>query len=305
MLSDDFVKELLDIAPNMQKSIGRLESVVYELDENVGGYKDAFDLVLEFLLKEYDCDLKYLIKSYLFLNKTIMEENYYFVKNGYSYRYKCFEEVNRAVYGNASFMKRYMCGLELSSFLWTNHYRVLNFFEKNKEYLKGPRYLEIGVGFGIYLDRVSEYAEIQEYVACDVSPTSLEKCRNFIDFRNKKLNIKYVCGDIMQESFDTKFSSIVMGEVLEHVERPSELLGKCYTLLEDNGCLYITTAINAPTVDHIFLFENEEAVFKMIQESGFEVINYICAPANDINMLRAKKKKMAISLAAFLKKRKG
>lgn len=234
-----------------------------------------------------------------------MKENYYFVKNGFSYRYKCFDEVNRAVYGNDSFMRKYMCGLELSSFLWTNHYRVLKFFERNQNYLKGPRYLEIGVGFGLYLDRVSEHNEMQEYVACDVSPTSLEKCQNFMNFRNKKLNIRYLCGDIMQASFEKKFSSIVMGEVLEHVERPLDLLKKCYALLENDGCLYITTAINAPTVDHIFLFENEEAVFEIIRRSGFAVIDYICVAVNDINLQRARKKKMAISIAAFLKKREG
>lgn len=82
------------------------------------------------------------------------------------------------------------------------------------------------------------------------------------------------------------------------------MLRKLNSLLAENGILYITTAINAPTVDHIFLFRNKDEVINMVTLCGFEVVDYTCAAANDIEMSKAMIKRRTISIALFLKKRK-
>ena len=90
-------------------------------------------------------------------------------------------------------------------------------------------------------------------------------------------------------------------EVLEYVEKPLLLFQKLYSLLKENETCYIKTAVNEPTVDHIYLFRNKEEVFDMARESGFEVMDYICAPTNEMDIQRAERKKAAISMT-FLKK---
>lgn len=158
-------------------------------------YRTDFSDVLEFFLNDYDCNLDYLVDCYLFINRKILEENYYFIQNGYQYRYTKFEEVNTAIYANDIFMRKYMCGLHLGSYLWVNHYRILNYFDRNVGRLNKGQYLEIGVGFGMYLDRVSDRHIMDKYVICDVSKTSIDKCQKFLEFKGRDIDAEYLCQD--------------------------------------------------------------------------------------------------------------
>jgi hypothetical protein len=93
-----------------------------------------------------------------------------------------------------------------------------------------------------------------------------------------------------------------MGEVLEHVEQPFAMMKQIYKLLDEHGLAFITTVINAPTIDHIYLFETIESVLNMAKEAGFQVIEYRCETAGGIKLEKAIKKKQAITIAMFLGK---
>jgi trans-aconitate methyltransferase len=111
----------------------------------------------------------------------------------------------------------------------------------------------------------------------DVSSTSISIARNFI--RND--SVKFINADIMGFDPDDKFDFISMGEVLEHVEQPLELLIKLHGLLNDAGHLFITTPTNAPAIDHIYLFNNFDEVRSMLKESGFKIIEETTTYAED------------------------
>ena len=91
-----------------------------------------------------------------------------------------------------------------------------------------------------------------------------------------------------------------MGEVLEHVEKPLEMLEKIYELISEKGKAFITTVINAPTLDHIYLFRNIEEVLEIAKSAGFKVVDYFCSTAGDISIEKAIKKKQAINIAMIL-----
>ena len=85
-----------------------------------------------------------------------------------------------------------------------------------------------------------------------------------------------------------------MAEVLEHLEAPSQMINKICSLCNSNAHVYITVPINAPAIDHIYLFKTIEEVQNMIVNAGFEIQESMYAPAGDMELKTAIKKRNAI-----------
>lgn len=260
--------------------------------------------VLKFFTDAYDgknYDIEYIVDSYLFLNNMIMEETYYFVSND-KYRYSSFKEVDDIVYNNKEYMEKYMMGLAVSEYIWINHLKMIRYFENNSNSFFGDKYLEIGPGFGQYLSRAITKCDFKKYFACDVSQTSVEGSNQYLKYQGIQDKCIVEHKNFFDYDSSDKFDCIVMGEVLEHVEQPLEMLEKICSLLTENGKAFITTAINAPTLDHIYLFRSAQEVLDMAKKAGFHVVDYVCYAAGDIPLEKAIKKKQAISIAMILNK---
>jgi len=290
----EFIEMVSERNALQKKQLRRLDLSEEEIEE--------FEGVLCFLSDVYGCSLDFLAESYLFLVDMIKEEQYYFAVNG-RYRNSTFAEVDREVYHNQNYMDKYMTGLALSDYIWKQHLKMIRFFEVVlREQGRGNNYLEIGPGFGQYLIRAVQARKFCRYFAVDVSPTSVQKCQAYLAYRGLKDICEVVIQDFFEFSSEQRYSFIVMGEVLEHVERPLDMLKKIYSLLEWNGQAYISTVINAPAIDHIYLFRNEEEVFDMISQAGFEIKNHICTAAGDIKTETAMKKSLPVNIAMILTK---
>lgn len=264
--------------------------------------QEELEEVLDFFISNCGYTLEYLVDSYLFVNSMIMEEQRFFLKNGH-YRNKSFDEVNQYIYQNKEYMSKYMCGLTLTDYMWINHIKLLRYFEEKIFNIKGKKYLEIGPGFGQFLIKSIVGAKFDEYLAIDISLTSVQRCLEYLKYKNIKLDkVSILTKNFMEYSSDEKFDCIVMGEVLEHLENPVFALEKIYDLLEKKGYLFITTAINAPTIDHIYLFSSVGDVLDMISSVGFNVVDYLCVAAGDVSIEKAEKQKRTINIALMLNK---
>ncbi len=278
-------------------------------------YKKELELLLEFYLNQCGYDLAFLAEAYNFINEMVMEETYYFIQNG-TYRHSTFAEVNDRVYQNKEYMTKYMCGLTISDHIWHQHIEMLSYFEAFLGNASGDRYLEIGPGFGQYLLRAIEKDGFKRYLAVDLSEASVQGCKNFIKYRNKarketvqialeeNMEGKYA---VLQKNFfefdaKEKFDCIVMGEVLEHVEEPLQMLEKISSLLTKDGTAFLTTVINAPAIDHIYLFSTIDEVLEMVKDAGLQVKDYICAVAGNMPLEQALRKKRAITIAMIAEK---
>ncbi|MCI9462644.1 MAG: methyltransferase domain-containing protein [Lachnospiraceae bacterium] len=263
--------------------------------------KEELNIILTFFMEELHYDLDFIVETYLFINNMVMEETYYFIRHG-RYRYSTFAEVNKLVYDNHEYMEKYMMGLSISDYIWTNHIKMLRYFEKNSTIFTGERYLEIGPGFGQYLVKAILNCNFHDYSACDVSKTSVEGTNRFLNYRNLAEKCTVQEKNFFEYTSDEKFDCIVMGEVLEHVEEPMQMLRKINDLLEESGKAFITTVINAPTLDHIYLFGSIEEVLDMAREAGFGILDYTYATEGDIALEKAKKRKQTINIAMILEK---
>ncbi|MFN8296427.1 MAG: class I SAM-dependent methyltransferase [Chitinophagales bacterium] len=252
------------------------------------------------VLNNENKDFSYAIQCYLKMIADFNEETLNFMRSG-KYKHSSFDEVNKAVYDNPDIMEYHMHGLLLSQFLWKHHYQIYNYFKTNIADYKNSTnyYLEIGAGHGLYLEEALRYLNpATEFSVVDISQTSIELTKSFIE--DDRVNYNLI--DIFDFTPAQKYDFITMGEVLEHVEDPLRLLNRLYELLSDNGTIFITTPTNAPSIDHIYLFNNVQEIRDLISKSGFVIKSENSFISEDVSIERAEKRKITILYGAFLTK---
>ena len=230
------------------------------------------------------------------------EEMLDFMRTG-KYRNTSFDAVNKAMYNNPDVMVSHMHGLLLSQFLWKHHYDVYQYFKNGiQKYLPVQSYLEIGAGHGLYFEAaMGKIGDDCTFEALDISETSLELTKSLIKSDQVIYHLKNVF-DYTDE--DEKKDFITMGEVLEHVEDPLALLTKIKSLIKPEGTIFITTPTNAPSIDHIYLFNNVQEIRDLINEAGLEIVDERYFVSEDIDLEKAEKRKIATMYASFLKIKK-
>ena len=115
-------------------------------------------------------------------------------------------------------------------------------------------------------------------------------------------NFELIQGDFYKIVLEQKFDAVSLSEVLEHVEEPERMMRKVYEITSDSADVYVNVPINAPEIDHIYLFHNVEEVISLIESVGFIVKDKIVATGNGIPYEKAVRKKSAINLALWLRK---
>lgn len=263
--------------------------------------EEEFDKLISYYIQdsisiEEQCD------CYLLILNDTLEETKFFIENG-TYRYSSFDEVKDKVYFNESYMKQYMIGLALSSFVWIAHIKVRKYFSQYlKNFTPKTTYFEIGPGHGEYFARAVKSGKFSAFYGLDISPTSCELTQKMVKQQVGGLITKcdFLCQDFFTYDFDKKADLIVIGEVLEHVEKPLEFLKRSKELLSDGGEIFATIPINAPAIDHIYLFSHPDEVKDLIEKSGLKLKTYECFMANDYSLEKALKFKNAITMAVVL-----
>ena len=222
---------------------------------------DRLEQYLVFCLQQ-GLSLEYLADCYLVLVADAVNELLYFTRHG-EYRYSTFDEVANLVYFNEEYMNQYMHGLAISLILWTSHLETHRFFEQVLPADKTGSYLEIGPGHGTFFMTAMQKSAYEQFTGIDISETSIAQTKaileHFIpgsDANRTLIAQNFFASDLPADNFD----AIVMGEVLEHVEDPKSFLDKIYEHAKADAFIFITTCVNAPQLDHIYLFRTLEEV---------------------------------------------
>jgi 2-polyprenyl-3-methyl-5-hydroxy-6-metoxy-1,4-benzoquinol methylase len=261
--------------------------------------KDTAHRAAELIERLAGPDLDDMIEGYRWMCEMIVEEEIHFRRNG-TYRFSTFDEANREVYANAPLMQRYMAGVLLSQVLWSNHISCFDFY--TRRYVAGlgtaSRHLEVGPGHGLLLYKAAE-REVAELVGWDVSSTSLDRttaCLEKLGVRRPvTLDARNVFAPLESQDHE-RFDSIVISEVLEHVERPQQALAALRYCLAPGGRIFINIPVNSPCIDHIYLWRTPEDVVELVRDAGFVVDAVHLAPVTGYTEARARKFSVAISV---------
>jgi 2-polyprenyl-3-methyl-5-hydroxy-6-metoxy-1,4-benzoquinol methylase len=280
----------------------KLKKNIAFFDERYYKLADAFFEKYTGILQAQNKNLDYAIDCYLKMIADVNSETIEFLRTG-QYSSTTFDEVNQRVYARPETMEYYMHGLIMSQFLWKHHYQIVNFFISNLPAYKDDTksYLEIGAGHGYYLSKALEILNTgTSFIVVDISETSIALAKDFIKDDRVEFNLQ----NIYDYNSDTKFDFITLGEVLEHVENPLQLLMKVNELLSEDGVLFLTTPTNAPAIDHIYLFESADFIQDLIHVAGFKIEKEVDLLTEDVSPERAAKFKIATLYGAFVTKDK-
>ena len=306
---------------NIQNNVFFLEELVAEIDKkdklhskkingNIAYVKEHFPAQLDELLglvkayfKNLGLDSERIASDYLKMIKDMRTEGLYFYKHG---KYRCDSQdiANEYVYSKPEVMTYYMNALLISQVMWKHHFNIFMYFQSHlKTLFKGYSticILDIGPGHGFFSYLVKkEFPDYETIDIVDISDTSLEMTKKIIGFDGEK--IKYTKINIFDYDDSSKYDFIVLGEVLEHLDEPKQILIKLSKLLKPGGLLWITTPTNSPALDHVYLFKTKEEVLTLIADSGLVTVDSCNFFAEDMDEETALKTRITNLVGLFCK----
>jgi len=248
--------------------------------------------------------LDYLADCYLLLVADAVTEMMHFERYR-RYRYSTFKEVADHVYFNQDYMNRYMYGLAISLYLWPSHLEIHRFFAETLPLDQRGNYLEIGPGHGSFLMTAMRNASYDSFTGIDISDTSIAQTKAVLDYFEPEHAER--CTLLVQDFHATdrqrgSFDAIVMGEVLEHVEAPGLFLDKIHELAKPSSYIFMTTCVNAPQIDHIYLFRHLSEVADLISNHGLSIVRSKAIPYEGKTLQQCVEHSLPINVAYVLSK---
>lgn len=249
--------------------------------------------------------VEHIAGCYLTVVEDTLGEQMYFLRHK-NYRRASYTEVADFVYHNREYMNRYMYGLVVTAFLWPNHVQMARFFKEKLPLDKHGAYLEIGPGHGYYMMTAVANSAFETFLGVDISAASIAQTKAIIDFFAPKAGdrIELRHGDFLDAKAlaPNSFDAVVMGEVLEHVEQPGTFLQRIAELSRPGAFIYVTTCINAPAVDHIFLWRSTDDLEDLIRDSGLKIRDALRLPYEGRTLKQAIDQALSINVAYVLEK---
>jgi 2-polyprenyl-3-methyl-5-hydroxy-6-metoxy-1,4-benzoquinol methylase len=261
------------------------------------------ELANEFLSKYHrylntrELTLDYGVGCFLHMVADMLIERQKFLDSG-GYSNSSYEAVNQAIYSNPEVMDYHMHGLVLAQFLWPDQFERYCFFRQHfSSYLPIQSYLEIGGGHGLYVMAARQkLGSESRLVVVDISQSSLELAQGILD----DSSIEFVHSDLFKFDPNLKFDFITVGEVLEHVEDPLRMLVHLKGMLNSGGRIFLSTPANAPMIDHIYLFRDEDEIRELLIQAGFKIeVEHLCY-SEEVTPELARHFKIPLMYAAFL-----
>jgi 2-polyprenyl-3-methyl-5-hydroxy-6-metoxy-1,4-benzoquinol methylase len=144
----------------------------------------------------------------------------------------------------------------------------------------------------------------EEYLGVDISDTSVGLTRSILrsrlfgDFKNYEIRQ----GDFLSLNLErsTRFDFLVMSEVLEHLEQPERFLAKLREYAAPQAHIFITTCINAPAVDHIYLYTSQDHVRGQVRDVGLSIERELWLPYVGLSLDESLDRKLPVNLAMVL-----
>ncbi|MDC0649746.1 class I SAM-dependent methyltransferase [Candidatus Puniceispirillum sp.] len=229
--------------------------------------------------------------------KTIGRETYQTIADGYiafvmdvnrsqvhyelsgQYANSSYEEVFQSTYDNEEFMKHYHWGVFASTFLWEHHIKITEFF--NHTFLpllseeKNLRCFDLGAGSGIWSWQLVKHYQEAKVDAVDISKTSVKKLDEMMAHNDMQNRVTANLGDATSWPSSKQILEYDCGIscfLLEHLEQPLKLFENIARLLKPRGVAFVTAALTAAEIDHIYEFKRESEIILMAEQAGLRVI---------------------------------
>jgi len=269
--TDHFLKYFRDTHPLYSKAIQNC------YDNNVEAFTDLAEVMLgwaETLLgREY---LEILASGYIhFVNDVNRSQFEYELDR--KYKNKSYEEVYASVYNNDSYMALYHWGVFTTTFAWEHHLRLYKYFVEHFTNRLGDsgNILDLGSGSGIWSLLTLRNKKNWRSTGIDISSYSVDMARQLSLASGHSSVSSFIVDDALKYRAQEKYDALISCFLLEHLEEPGKLFRNAAGNLNDGGYAFITAALTAAEIDHIFEFRSESELVTLAEESGFRVISML------------------------------
>ncbi len=205
---------------------------------------------LEEYLKFYDIRPKKVISLYKNFLKSYSSDCKKFIETN-CYPVQLIDEINTLD------RIEYDVTLIISCLLSFHRFTIIDEITNHKYISESSLFIGIGPGLEIFLlkDRFEKFEAYDTEIS------------NFIKNKFNK--------NIYEKKFSYKkklYKNIFAIEIIEHLEKPYELLSELFNSLDKDGIITLTTAKNIPQFDHLYNFENENDFLQNIEKIGLKVV---------------------------------
>ena len=199
----------------------------------------------------------------------------------------------------------YLWGLYFSEIFWKIHCNLTKFFDKefiSKAEDKGSL-LEVPIGTGFYLSEFMLKKPKWNGLGIDIASNAIRFSQKICSVNNiADTSFRIEKNDFITQKFTSKFDRIICGEFLEHVEDPLYILKKLNDILNKDGLIFLTVAVYAGGIDHIYLYENPAQVRKHVQKAGFIIEKELVQAVFEKNEKDPEQERIPVNYSALLSK---
>ena len=180
-------------------------------------------------------------KYQLFINRYLLDFKQFIDSGKYPYELGLSVNIDRITYDLA---------LILSVFFTPVRFKI---FKHTLSCLKNSTgtILIIGVGAAMELELISKLLSDRVVDAYDIKVS---------DFVKDRFNREVLHEQEFLFNTNKKYSTILIIELLEHLEKPYDFVANCLNALSDNGAIVCTTSSNMPQFDHLYNFHFDNFV---------------------------------------------
>lgn len=209
-----------------------------------------------------------------FSNDVIMAQARY-EADGH-YENSSFAECEASVYADREVMDEYLWGVFLTNFLWSHHMELSRVFRDRfaRKIVANANVVEIAPGhggWGVWLLSERPDARLQAF---DISPSSIAIASSIARSAGVSDRASYERRNALD------LSALPAGEadaclcsfLIEHLEEPEKLVEVMAHLLKPGGKAWLTGALTAAQIDHIYEFRKESELVVMAEKYGFRVL---------------------------------
>ena len=271
------------------------------LDAADAAEAEFLDDVAEMVLRSTDGRLEDYCKGYRWLCETVFEEEMHFRRTG-SYRLSTFKDALEQVYSDTELMTQYMRGLLMTQLWWSNHTKALQMYRDDflAHNVDGYDHIEVGPGHGLLLHMALSDPRSGDVTGLDVSRASLDETTHALGLLGTKKVPHLLERDVFSDDpWPSHYDSLVIAEVLEHLETPKLALEKLLAAAKPGGRIFVHMPVNSPAPDHIYLARTSQDVLDLMTDAGWTIESHVSVPSTGMTLERAIRMDAALSVIAI------
>lgn len=215
------------------------------------------------------------IDAYVQFSTEVVMAQLQYERDGH-YAHRSYQDCYDNLYSQRERMDSYLWGVFLTNFAWAHHFEISLFYlDRFLARLTDSKQLyELAPGHGGWgVWALSQLPQAQ-LTGIDISPSSLVITQAIAKAAGVMVRSEYREKNVLelQQEPTPNADACICNFLIEHLETPEKLLATMHHIVKPNGLAFLSGAITAAQIDHIYEFKHESELVVLAEQHGFRVL---------------------------------